>query len=288
MEEKFEMNIPTLKEAFLAKYPKYGIILKRFEKAAKCECTWDNITKANLAMFAEKLQKDCARKSAKTYSQMFKSVLNLYSDVVELPRGWSEAASVKNDVSQNVFLTEDEIKSICKYKPESNTELFVKNSFLMGALTGARHSDYINFTLSNIQDGFLVYISKKTHIEARIPVSPMILRILKEKEGNDLFNRKLSTDYYNDILREICRKCGITQLRQLYRKGKYWQQEKWKYVSSHTGRRSFATNLYLRNADLYQISRLMGHSSVKQTEGYICCGLKELNPKIMGYFNTFK
>lgn len=282
------MNVPKLKDAFLEKYPKYGIILKRFEDATKCECIWENITKANLAKFAEKLQKDCARKSAKTYSQMFKAVLNRYSDVVELPRGWEDAMAVKNDVSQNVYLTEDEIKAICKYKPESDTELFVKNSFLMGALTGARHSDYMNFTLSNIQDGFLVYISQKTHIEARIPVSPLILRILKEKAVNDVFNRVLSDVAYNDILRNICRKCGITQLRQLYRKGKYWQQEKWTFCSSHTGRRSFATNLYLRNADLYQISRLMGHSSVKQTEGYICCGLKDLNPKIMGYFSSFK
>lgn len=282
------MNVPTLKDAFLAKYPKYGIILKRYEQATGCECTWESINKPNLAKFAEKLQKDCARKSAKTYSQMFKSVLNLYSDVVELPRGWDDVVSVKNDVSQNVYLTEDEIKAICKYKPESDTELFVKNSFLMGALTGARHSDYMGFTLNNIQDGFLVYISQKTHIEARIPVSPMIMRILTEKEGNPIYERELSDVYYNEVLREICRKCGITQLRQLYRKGKYWQQEKWKYCASHTARRSFATNLYLRNADLYQISRLMGHSSVKQTEGYICCGLKELNHKIMGYFSSFK
>ena len=281
------MNVPTLREAFLSKYPKYGIVLKRFEDATNRNCTWGNITKANLAKFTEKLQKDCARKSAKTYSAMFKSVLNLYSDVVPMPRGWDDILSVKNDVSQNVYLTEDEIKAICNYKPENKTELFVKNSFLMGALTGARHSDYSKFSLGNIQDGFLVYISQKTHIEARIPVSPMILRILNEKEENEAYSRELSTDYYNDILRDICRKCGITQLKQLYRKGKYWNQEKWKYVSSHTGRRSFATCLYLRDADLYQISRLMGHSSVKQTEGYICCGLKELNPQVMEYFNSF-
>ena len=282
------MNVPKLKDAFLAKYPKYGIILKRFEDANKCECTWKNLTKANLSNFSERLQKECARKSAKTYTQMFKAVLNRYSDVVELPRGWEDSLTVKNDVSQNVYLTEDEIKAICIYKPESDTELFVKNSFLMGALTGARHSDYMNFTINNIQDGFLVYISKKTHIEARIPVSPMIIRILEEKEVNDVFKRTLSGDYYNDTLRDICRKCGMTQLIQLYRKGKYWQQEKWKYISSHSARRTFATCLYLRNADLYQISRLMGHGSVKQTEGYICCGLKELSPKIMGYFYNFK
>ena len=90
------MKTPTLKEAFLAKYPKYGIILKRFEEATNRKCTWENITKANLAKFANKLQNDCARKSAKTYSAMFKSVLNLYSDVISMPRGWDDALSVKN------------------------------------------------------------------------------------------------------------------------------------------------------------------------------------------------
>lgn len=281
------MNIPTLKDAFLGKYPKYGILLKRFEAANKCECTWENLTKANLSNFADRLQKDCARKSAKTYAQMFKAVLNRYSDVVDLPRNWEDAISIKNDVSQNVYLTEDEIKAICKYKPKNDTELFVRNSFLLGALTGARHSDYLNFTLDNIQDGFLVYISQKTHIEARIPVSPMVLRILEEKAVNNVY-RELSDAYYNDTLRNICKSVGINTRRQLYKGGRYRQAEKWEFVASHTGRRSFATNLYLRNADLYQISRLMGHSSVKQTEGYICCGLKELNPKIMGYFSNFK
>lgn len=281
------MNIPTLKEAFLAKYPKYKIILKRFEQATKCKCTWENINKPNLAKFAEKLQKDCARKSAKTYSAMFKSVLNLYSDVVEMPRGWEDAMSVKNDVSQNIYLTEKEINAIYKYQPVSDTELFVKNTFLLGALTGARHSDYMTFTTKNIQDGFLTYISQKTHIEARIPVCPMLLRILREKSSNKAFERELSDAYYNEILREICKKSGITEQKRLYKGGRYQEGEKWMFVASHTGRRSFATCLYLRNADLYQISRLMGHSSVKQTEGYICCGLKDLNPEVMGYFNSF-
>lgn len=282
------MNIPPLKEAFLGKYPKYGIILKRFEQATNCECSWENITKSNLANFAKKLQKDCARKSARTYAQMFKAVLNQYSDVVDFPRGWADVFSIKNDVSQQVYLTESEIKAICNYKAANDTEHFVKNTFLIGALTGARHSDYMNFTLSNVQDGFLVYISQKTHIEARIPVSPIIMRILRDKSKNEAYKKELSDVYYNDVLRGICRKAGITEKRQLYKGGKYQLAEKWEFVASHTARRSFCTNLYLRNADLYQISRLMGHSSVKQTEGYICCGLKELNPEIMGYFNSFK
>lgn len=282
------MNIPSLKAAFLLKYPKYGIILKRFETANGVECTWENITKANLAHFSEKLQKDCARKSAKTYIQMFKSVLNRYSDVVDLPRGWEDAVNVKNDVSQNVYLTEGEIQMICSYIPKNETEHLVKNSFLLGALTGARHSDYMTFTTENVHGGYLTYISQKTHIEARIPACPMIVRILREKSKNEALNREISDVYYNETIRKICKDAGITEQRKLYKGGKYRKAEKWEFVASHTARRSFCTNLYLRNADLYQISRLMGHSSVKQTEGYICCGLKDLNPEIMGFFEKFK
>lgn len=39
-------------------------------------------------------------------------------------------------------------------------------------------------------------------------------------------------------------------------------------ASSHSGRRSFATNLIRRNADIYSIQQLMGHSSISTTQLY--------------------
>ena len=60
--------------------------------------------------------------------------------------------------------------------------------------------------------------------------------------------------------------------------------EKWEFVSSHTARRSFATNLYLRGADLYSISQMMGHASVEMTQNYLCCGLREQSAQVMEYF----
>lgn len=39
-------------------------------------------------------------------------------------------------------------------------------------------------------------------------------------------------------------------------------------ASSHSGRRSFATNLIRRNADIYSIQQLMGHSSIATTQIY--------------------
>jgi len=40
-------------------------------------------------------------------------------------------------------------------------------------------------------------------------------------------------------------------------------------ISTHTLRRTFATNLYIEGVDLKRISRRMGHKSVKTTEKYI-------------------
>ena len=42
-----------------------------------------------------------------------------------------------------------------------------------------------------------------------------------------------------------------------------------KKISPHTFRRSFATLLYQKGAQLMTIQKLLGHSSVQTTEGYI-------------------
>jgi site-specific recombinase XerD len=47
------------------------------------------------------------------------------------------------------------------------------------------------------------------------------------------------------------------------------QAEIKKHITPHTFRRSFATLLYQKGAQLITIQKLLGHSSVQTTEGYI-------------------
>lgn len=278
----------TLRQAFEKKYPKYIKIIDRFQEATGCECEWDNITKANLYEFANYMTDKVARTSARTYMAMFKSVLNLYADSVQLPKGWDDVLAVKKDVSQNVFLNEKEIKKIIGYKPTSRNEQIVRCLFLLSCLTGARHSDAMNFTESNIEDGMLVYVSKKTHIEARIPVAPIVHDIISEITANNLRGDEMSDPTYNSNIRSICKAVGINSNVKLYNGGAYQEGEKWEFVASHTARRSFATNLYQRGADLYSISKLMGHASTQQTESYIVGGIRELPDKVLSFFSNFK
>ena len=277
-----------LNEAFSEKYPKYAKILGMFEAANHCPATWENVTKANLAAFVEHMRGRLANTSVKTYCAMVKSVLNLYSDVVELPKGYEAILSPKSDVSQQTWLTDKEITKLMEYEPKNGLERLVKNQFLLGALTGARHSDYVNFSEKNIIGGSLVYVSQKTHIKSEIPLAPAVRRILEENERNGLSGKTVSDPTFNAALRGICRAAGINEEMKLYQAGEMCEGQKWQFISSHTARRSFATNLYLRGADMCSITMLMGHANTNMTEKYIVCGLRRLPENVLGYFRQFK
>lgn len=275
----------TFKEAFLEKYPERGAVLRYFEEATKKKCVFKEFTSYNLNKFRTFMLENSGlcRKSVRRYLTWFSIVLAMFEEEVELPKNWRKYLYVSDDISQHVFLTEDEILRITQYKPKDELEKYIKTSFLLGALTGARHSDYMNFTAKNIRDGWLNYVSQKTKKEANIPASGMIMKLIKNKPKP----MDVSETTINNVIRRICKAVGLNQEIQLYQKGKYITKEKWEFVTSHSSRRSFATNLYLRGADMYQIMKLMGHSNTTTTEGYICCGLRTLSNEVMGFFEKF-
>lgn len=279
-------QILTFKKAFLEKYPDRGAVIQYYEKATGRPCTWADFSAYSFNKFRKYMLEESGlcQKSVRRYLTWFSIVLAMFEEEVDLPKNWRKNLHVADDISQNAYLTEDEILLIADYKPQSQNEEYIKVSFLLGALTGARHSDYMSFTERNIRDGWLNYVSQKTRKEANIPVSPMISSLIRKKSKVE---RELSESCINETIRRICKNVGIDQEIQLYQKGKYVTKPKYEFITSHSARRSFATCLYLRGADMYQIMKLMGHSSTTQTEGYICCGLRTLSNEVMGYFEKF-
>lgn len=132
--------IETFKSAFLSKYPKCGSVLTFYEKANGMPIEWDNVTKPRLQKFVSAMAESIAPNSVRQYCAKVKSVMNLYADEVDLPKGFDKILSIKSQVSQNVYLTDLEIKAIMGYSPKDINERIVKNQFLLGGLTCARHS----------------------------------------------------------------------------------------------------------------------------------------------------
>lgn len=277
------MSTPSLRHALRDKYPLYAdLICDRFQEANGVRLDWAHLTKAHLSAFVDLLQSKVARSTARTHCAMLKAVIALYDDQVSLAPGWRQALSVKADISEQVYLTDAEIHTLIDYRPVGPLERAVRNRFLLGCLTGARHSDFALFTPDNIRDGYLNYVSVKTHTKATIPVAPLVEKLIRDYQPTHMADAT-----FNKLIRIICRECGVQERLTIYRRGGYTTGEKYLYVSSHTARRSFATNLYLRGADLYSISKMMGHSSVDMTSGYICCGLRHLPDNVMDYFRQF-
>lgn len=278
------MKTISFKQAFSRKYPKYRKVLLYMNESLGYEFGWKDFSKLNIIDFIDYISGKVAQSSQKTYCAMIKSVLNMYCEEVDIPcKNYADMLTVRNVKSSNTWLTEEELLKLISYNPENGIEKYVRNLFIIGAYTGCRHSDFMKLDKTNIVNGNLVYVSQKTNIQACIPLKPIVLNYLPNFSDEKLKNCSDTT--FNRTIRDICRKCGITEHIKLFQAGKEEVGEKWEFVSSHTARRSFATNLYLLGLDIFTISKMMGHSSVDITSRYIVCQMKELPEMVMKYFS---
>lgn len=277
--EELRHSTLTLKEAFLQKYPERESILRMFEAANLCEATWENITKVRLQRFIDYMAERLSPNSVSQYATKMKAVLNLYSDEVLLPRGFAKVLTPRKCASTAVYLTEEELQKLIDYKAENKREEYVRDMFVICAYGGMRHSDALNLNESNFIGDSLQYVSVKTKIHSVVPLKPIVREYIVNRPQIEVDDTT-----YNRILRRIARKCGITDKVKVFKAGKECEGEKWEFLSSHAGRRTFASLLYLRGVDLYSISKMMGHSSTDMTSKYVCCGVRELPEEAKEYF----
>ncbi len=174
--------------------------------------------------------------------------------------------------TDEVYLSVGEIRKIRDAVVEPELEP-IRDTFVVACFTGVRISDTNKLDLDIQIDGnrpILRFQTQKTGETVSVPLSPTALQVL-ERYGGSL--PSYSDQYFNRSIKEICKAAGITnKVRKLNTSGgqkKYEVWEKWKLVSSHTARRSFATNAYLAGLDLIVISKITGHTTTKALMDYI-------------------
>jgi len=181
----------------------------------------------------------------------------------------------KEDVSF-VTLSENEITQI-KNKDFKDLPYLenAKQWLIIGLWTGARVSDLLNFTIDNVNNGFIEYTSKKTGQKIILPLHKDVKDILTANSGE--FPRKISNQKYNDYIKKVCELAEINQLvkgsKNVKIKDKVWRKVKGEYlkhelVSTHICRRSFATNHYGK-LPTPVIMAVTGHTTEKMFLRYI-------------------
>jgi integrase len=180
--------------------------------------------------------------------------------------------SVIREETSAVYLKESELVQLYQYDLSGNPRLEqVRDLFVFGAFVGLRFSDFSDVRPENIQsienDYFLRVKTKKMGNRVTIPCNPVVRDIFKKYDHMpNKLPRAISNQKFNDYIKEVCKLAGLTETGRMETdKG----LELWECISSHTARRSFATNLYNEGFPILDIMKITGHKTEKAFLGYI-------------------
>jgi integrase len=197
---------------------------------------------------------------------------------------------VTNNPADAVYLNEAEIMQLYKFDLSNNKRLeAVRDLFVFGCWVGLRFSDYSQIKPENIikMDGetYIRIMTKKTGELVVIPCNPIVLEIFsKYKKSKNRLPKRISDQKFNTYIKEAARMAGLTDTGRLLTKSKL---ELCDCISSHTARRSFATNYYLEGFPVIDLMKATGHRSEKSFLRYIRI-TKEQAAKRMAEFNRKK
>lgn len=183
------------------------------------------------------------------------------------------SAPVKNvKVPRELIHTfsKDEIVRMIRFF-KGNTYLELRDRVILMILfdTGIRVSELINMEQGQIRDTYFIIYGKGSK-ERVVPKNPLVSKWLMKYLGaretyfscreHDEYvflsknGKKLTEEAIRKMMRNVAEKVGVNPNVR---------------VSPHTARHSFAQQMLSNRIDLYSLSRLLGHESVKITERYL-------------------
>jgi integrase len=188
--------------------------------------------------------------------------------------------------ADTVYLNIDELKRIEKLDLSASPRLDkVRDLFLIGCYTGLRFSDFIEIKPENItsNNSLIEVRTRKTSQRITIPLHKTVRTILM-KYKNEL-PKAYTNQTMNDYLKEVVSLAGIKeQIETSITKGGKIERTvlpKYKLISTHTARRSFATNLYLAEVPTISIMKITGHKTEQSFLKYIRVTQKENADKLL-------
>ena len=191
----------------------------------------------------------------------------------------------KKEKEDIIFLSKEEVVKI--KAPNEDLPNHLKNTQTIVAFSlalGQRVSDMMRITpetfrLDDDGDYIADVRQEKTGKQVSIPINDKaLIKLIKEAKSNGepLF-RAISDQKYNDYIKELGKRQGITDVikgkQRIQTKYGYrlteTEGEKYKFLQSHTFRRTLISLLYQANVPEYHILKISGHSDTSTLHAYI-------------------
>lgn len=196
-----------------------------------------------------------SQNSKYTYYNKFRAALrNAFEDgytrrnFATVVKGFAQGETTRE------YLTHQELQALaraeCKYP-------ILKTAFLFSCLTGLRWSDINALTWSEVRDeenGFrLIFKQEKTAGQEYQYISEQARNLLGSRKRLDdrVFKGLKYGAHFNAEILRWCMRAGIT-----------------KHITFHSGRHTHAVLLLENGADIYTVSKVLGHREIRTTQVY--------------------
>lgn len=272
----------TIKLNTIKKITSFKLLLSNFEKKQRKSYQINEID----LNFQQKLVVYCKSNNYST---------NYISDILKYVRTICKSAN-QNGIKSNIqteslkikktevsitYLTPEEIQKIKDKQFDFDYLDNARDWLLISCESGQRISDFMKFNKSMIREAttpkgkqikLIEFTQEKTGKKMSVVVTDMVEEILKKRDGN--FPRPISDQKYNDYIKIVCELAEIDAVVEGSMKDKETKRQvtgyfkKHQLVVSHIGRRSFASNYYMKFPIGYLMNQT-GHTSERSFLSYI-------------------
>ena len=192
------------------------------------------------------------------------------------------------EATETIYLNDKELTTLYELDLSANKKLDrVRDIFLIGCYTGLRYSDLRQLTPANIINN-QTQIKVKTQKTGELVIIPLHWRILSILEKyNWQPPRAISNTNYNKYLKELGKEAKFNSKVTVKKRKKQLEYEpevsKSQLISTHTARRSFATNMFLANIPTISIMKITGHTTERAFMKYIKITQEQNADKLMAH-----
>lgn len=280
------------KEGTIKVYNTSFMYLKKYASTLNHSLNFDSITLEFYNKYLNYLTHE-HNLSANTIGKHIKTLKSFLNEATE--RGYNNNLEFKKkkfktlrEESDSIYLSISELKRIEALDLSASPRLEkVKDLFLIGCYTGLRFSDFTQIKPENVinEKSMLQIRTQKTGERVSIPLHKTVKAILNK------YNHKLPKAYTNQVMNSYIKEvASLANLKEMVEttitKGGRVEKNvfpKYKLVSTHTARRSFATNLYLADIPSISIMKITGHKTERSFLQYIRITQEENADKLLNH-----
>lgn len=240
----------------------YKSLVKRLEEFGLMT-DWPDITTENIYKFDSFLRRNVKGRSGRmntasvyNYHKCLKSLLARAEKselIASSPYHRLRGEFARGEAVSTEYLTEEEMVKIEKFTPAPGTWMErARDLFIFQMYTGLSFSDTQAFDINNYKKVKGKWCIVGSRIKTGQPfVNVLLPPAVEVLERYGMTVPSLSNQVYNRELKEVGMACGITTP-----------------LHSHLARHTFATYMLRNGVKIENLSKMLGHSNIKQTQRY--------------------